>query len=429
MAAGDASPRTLASYGHAQERFDALDGWRLDASVDEARRALGIDHLDDATPMHRLSGGEQARALLAGTLLARPTVLLLDEPTNHLDGDGLAWLEAWLRAYDGTAVVVSHDRAFLDAVVDCILELGTDGALTRYDGGYSDYRAERERRRARLALAAEAQEKRRRRLHEDIAATRRFARHTEDTAGGLGSDKLKRYAKKVARKAKARERRLHRELEGEAAVSLAPERPILRLRLEDHGRGRRRVVALRDVRARTLLDVDLVLHRGDRVAATGPNGAGKTTLLSVLGGALGARRGRGRAGRRRAAAAPDAGGAAGRRARRRLGACPGEHGRGCGPHPAGCLRARQRGGAPAARTAQPGRARAGAPRGDGRVGRGAAAPRRADQPSRSRDAGGRRGRAARVRGDARGGVARPRLRRRDRRDWRLEVRDGGVVER
>jgi ATPase subunit of ABC transporter with duplicated ATPase domains len=286
MAAGDASPRTLASYGHAQERFDALDGWRLDASVDEARRALGIDHLDDATPLHRLSGGEQARALLAGTLLAWPTVLLLDEPTNHLDGDGLAWLEAWLRAYDGTAVIVSHDRAFLDAVAGCILELGTDGALTRYDGGYSAYRAERERRRARLALAAEAQAKRRRRLHEDIAATRRFAHHTEDTAGGLGSDKLKRYAKKVARKAKARERRLHRELEGEAALSLAPERPVLRLRLEDHGRGRRRVVALRGVRARTLRDVDLGLHRGDRVAVSGPNGAGKTTLLSLLGGAL-----------------------------------------------------------------------------------------------------------------------------------------------
>jgi ATPase subunit of ABC transporter with duplicated ATPase domains len=180
-------------------------------------------------------GGEQARALLAGTLLAGPTVLLLDEPTNHLDGDGLRWLEDWLRGFAGTVVVVSHDRAFLDAVVGCILELEPGGALTRYEGGYSDHRVERERRRAKLALEYEAQEKRRRRLEADIATTRRQAQHTERTAGGLGSDQLKRYA----RKAKAREGRPRRELEGDGAV-----------------------------------------------AVTGPNRAGKTTLLDVLSGVL-----------------------------------------------------------------------------------------------------------------------------------------------
>ena len=118
---------------------------------------------------------EQARALLAGTLLAAPTVVLLDEPTNHLDGEGLQWLEDWLRGFPGTVVVVSHDRAFLDAVVGCVLELEPGGALTRYEGGFSDHRAERERRRAKLALEYEAQEKRRRRLEADIATTRRQA--------------------------------------------------------------------------------------------------------------------------------------------------------------------------------------------------------------------------------------------------------------
>jgi ATPase subunit of ABC transporter with duplicated ATPase domains len=218
-----------------QSRFEALGGWALEAALDEARRALAIEHLDPATPLGRLSGGEQARALLAGTLLAGPTVLLLDEPTNHLDGDGLRWLEDWLRGFAGTVVVVSHDRAFLDAVVGCILELEPGGALTRYEGGYSDHRVERERRRAKLALEYEAQEKRRRRLEADIATTRRQAQHTERTAGGLGSDQLKRYA----RKAKAREGRPRRELEGDGAV-----------------------------------------------AVTGPNRAGKTTLLDVLSGVL-----------------------------------------------------------------------------------------------------------------------------------------------
>jgi ATPase subunit of ABC transporter with duplicated ATPase domains len=283
---GDTSEATLAAYGRAQERFGALDGWALDARLDEARRALAIDHLDPETPLARISGGEQARALLAGTLLAGPSVLLLDEPTNHLDGEGLRWLEARLQAFDGTAIVVSHDRAFLDAVVGCILELEPGGELTRYDGGYSAYRAERDRRRAKLELAFEAQEKRRRRLEADIATTRRQAQHTELTASRAAAPTLKRKAKKVARKAKAREARLRREFEGASAIALPDKRPALRLRLEAHGRGRRRVASLRGVRSRALDGVDLTLHRGDRVAITGPNGAGKTTLLALLGGVL-----------------------------------------------------------------------------------------------------------------------------------------------
>jgi ATPase subunit of ABC transporter with duplicated ATPase domains len=283
---GDTSEATLAAYGHAQERFGMLDGWALDARLDEARRALAIEHLDPQTTLARLSGGEQARALLAGTLLSGPTVLLLDEPTNHLDGDGLRWLEGWMQAFDGTAIVVSHDRAFLDAIVGCVLELEPDGELARYEGGYSDYRTERERRRAKLELAFEAQEKRRRRLEADIETTRRQAQHTERTASRAEAPKLKRYAKKVAKKAKAREGRLRRELGGDHAITLPPERPVLRLRLEAHGRGRRRVAALRGVRSRALEEVDLTLHRGDRVAITGPNGAGKTTLLQILGGVL-----------------------------------------------------------------------------------------------------------------------------------------------
>jgi ATPase subunit of ABC transporter with duplicated ATPase domains len=286
LAAGDAAAATLEAYGHAQERFDALGGWALEATVQEARRALSIDHLEAETPLARLSGGEQARALLAGTLLAGPTGLLLDEPTNHLDGDGLAWLEGWLRGFAGTVVVVSHDRAFLDAVVGCILELEPGGALTRYEGGYSAYRAQRERRRERQALEYEAQQKRRRRLEADIAMTRRQAQHTERTVSRAAAPQLKRKAKKVAKKAKARESRLRREFEGERAVAAPAERPVLRLRLPSHGRGRRRIAALRGVRSRGLRDVDVTLHRGDRVAVTGPNGAGKTTLLSVLAGVL-----------------------------------------------------------------------------------------------------------------------------------------------
>ena len=120
-------PAALERYGEAQERFGALGGWALHAQLDGARAALGIAHVPLDAPLGSLSGGEAARALLAGVLLARPTVLLLDEPTNHLDLDGLAWLEEFLADFPGAVLVVSHDRRFLDTTVSQILELDGGG--------------------------------------------------------------------------------------------------------------------------------------------------------------------------------------------------------------------------------------------------------------------------------------------------------------
>ena len=274
----------LDRYAHALERAEATQAWAAEARAEEIRRRLGIEHLPGDRPLHRLSGGEQARALLAATLLEDPQVLLLDEPTNHLDAGGLAWLEDFLASFDGALLVVSHDRHFLDAVVDRVHELAAGGALETYEGGYTAYRAERARRRARLEQLAEAQDKRRRRLEADIAATHDHARRSERSASGLGADKQKRYAKKVAKKAKAREHRLERELD--RAVELPREAAPPRLRLAAAADAGRRVAALRGAGARVLHDVDLTLHGGDRVAVSGANGAGKTTLLSLLLGTL-----------------------------------------------------------------------------------------------------------------------------------------------
>ena len=113
----EADLHDLDAYGRAQERFEALGGWALEARLDEARRRLDIEHLDRGTRLGNLSGGEAARCLLAAVLLGEPTVLLLDEPTNHLDADGREWLGEWLAGYPGTLLTISHDRDFLDATV------------------------------------------------------------------------------------------------------------------------------------------------------------------------------------------------------------------------------------------------------------------------------------------------------------------------
>jgi ATPase subunit of ABC transporter with duplicated ATPase domains len=282
-------PAALAAYGDAQERFAALGGWALQAQLDGARAALGIAHVPLDTPLGELSGGEAARALLAGVLLARPTVLLLDEPTNHLDLDGLAWLEEFLTSFEGSVLVISHDRRFLDATVTQVVELDA-GELNAYEGGYTAYRDEKAHRRARLELAYEAQEKRRRRLEADIHATRGYALRTENTVPRAVAPKFKRYAKKVAKKAQARERRLRRELDSEAHIDKP--RHVAPLKVELAGSaGGRLVAALRGVSAGwdgspLLRDVDLAVHGRDRIAITGPNGAGKTTLLALLLGTL-----------------------------------------------------------------------------------------------------------------------------------------------
>ena len=284
----EADLHDLDAYGEAQARFEALGGWALEARLDEARRRLGIEHLDRGALLGRISGGEAARCLLAAVLLGEPTVLLLDEPTNHLDADGRAWLSEWLAGYTGTLLTVSHDRDFLDATVERILELTPDG-LTAYEGGYSAYREERERLRERLAAQIVAQDKRRRRLEADIAMTGRQGQFAERQANGMGAAKphMKRLAAKVAKKSKVRERRLQREMGSEEWLRAPREPAAFKVALDSEGNGRRLIAALRDVSVDGVFaGADLTLHGGDRVALVGPNGSGKSTLLHVLTGVV-----------------------------------------------------------------------------------------------------------------------------------------------
>ncbi len=280
--------RLLTALGEAQERFGQLGGWAYAARVDEVRGRLGIDTVPDRTRLGTLSGGEQARVMLARVLIDEPTVLLLDEPTNHLDAAGLEWLGGYLASYRGSLVVVTHDRAFLDRVATRVIELdGIHPGPAHYTGGYTDYRVEKQRRWQRLLLGYEAQEKDRARLAADIEATKGHALGTELATR---NDHTRRLAKKVARKATVRERRLTRQIRAMTWLAEPTTRPPLVLAFPEPPAPasgfliEARAVTLRRG-ARTLVSgLDLTVGPGERVVIAGANGSGKTTLLRCLAG-------------------------------------------------------------------------------------------------------------------------------------------------
>ncbi|MFF5296211.1 ABC-F family ATP-binding cassette domain-containing protein [Paractinoplanes globisporus] len=293
LAAGE---DVLDEFGVVQERWTALEGWTAEARLAEIRQRLDVAGVPDELALRAVSGGEQARLLLARALLDGPDLLLLDEPTNHLDAEGAAWLQEWLRGFGGGVLVVSHDRAFLDAVVSRIVELDGihDEPQDFPGGGYSAYRVEKQRRWERLLLDFEAQEKDRRRWEADIERTKAQARGVEVLTGlGAAAPHLKRVARLVARKAKVRERRLRRQMESTRWIARPRSRPPLTLAFPaDEEEAGEVVLKVRDLTVafgdRVLLDaVDVDVRRGDRILVTGRNGAGKTTLVRALAAAGG----------------------------------------------------------------------------------------------------------------------------------------------
>jgi ATP-binding cassette subfamily F protein 3 len=253
-------------YGDLQHRFEALGGYRLETEARVILSGLGFREADYARPLVEFSGGWRMRAALARLLLQRPTLLLLDEPTNHLDLESLGWLENYLGAYDGTVVVVSHDRYFLNRMVTTIAELSPAG-LELYPGDYDDYLTQREARQALLEARARNQAKR-------VAEIERFIERF-------------RYKASKARQVQSRVKMLDRlervEVEGAARH--------IRFSFPAPPRTGRHVAQLRRIAKAygpkvVYAGVDLDLERGDRIALVGPNGAGKSTLLRILAGVL-----------------------------------------------------------------------------------------------------------------------------------------------
>ncbi len=253
--------------------------------------ALGLGHLPLTMRVATLSGGQKTRAALACVLLSKPQLLLLDEPTNHLDIAMLEWLERWLSDFRGAALIVSHDRTFLDRTVTRILDLNpVTHTIRGYAGNYSDYVEQKLAERERQQSQWRDQEYEIRRMKQDIARTKDQAKRVElsTTPGQPG---VRRYAKKVATKAKSREKKLERYLESDERLDKPRLGWQIKLEFGDTLTSGQDVLTLEDVSVGygenvLLHDLNLQLRQGSRVALIGPNGAGKTTLVRAITGDL-----------------------------------------------------------------------------------------------------------------------------------------------
>ncbi len=267
-------PDALAAYGDLQARFEALGGYQLEARAHRVLAGLGFAPEDAARPLVSMSGGWRVRAALARLLLGQPDVLVLDEPTNHLDVESITWLETALAAWEGAILFVSHDRDFLDAVADHVVELAAGQAFT-YRGNYTSFLAQREEWLITLRGAKANQDR-------DIAQAEEFI------------DRFRAKATK-ARQVQSRIKALDK-VERIEVPDLTARR--VRFAFPDPPRAGRVVVEVEDATvghvpdADVLANVSLVIERGEKVGIVGPNGAGKSTLAKLILGDLAPRRGR-----------------------------------------------------------------------------------------------------------------------------------------
>ena len=260
--------RLLEEYGHAQDRFERLGGYELEARARQILAGLGFPVEDFDKPAEDFSGGWQMRISLSKLLLRHPDLLMLDEPTNHLDLESVKWLETFLQGYDGAVLLVSHDRAFMDACVSHVAAV-ENRRITTYTGNYSSYLKQREDNLEQMRAKRAAQER-------EIAHMQVFV------------DKF-RY--KPTKAAQAQERMKKIEQIKSELVILPEGNKHMSFSFPEPPRTGDMVIGLEGV-SKSFGDnhvyegVDLKLYRGDHVALVGPNGAGKSTLMKLINGKL-----------------------------------------------------------------------------------------------------------------------------------------------
>lgn len=261
---GDELNELMEKYHLLQDSFERNGGYQIQSEVSGTLKGLGFAEEDFAQKVCTLSGGQKTRVALAKLLVGSPDLIILDEPTNHLDMSSIVWLENYLLNYKGTVLIVSHDRYFLDRVVDHVIELD-NGHMTSFSGNYSDYAAKKEILRVSALNAYLNQQRDIKHQQEVIEKLRSFNRE------------------KSIKRADSRQKMLDKveiidkpvEIDNKMQIVLTP-------RIES-GNDVLNVEGLEKSYATLLFsNLDFALRKGDHVAIIGDNGSGKTTILKIL---------------------------------------------------------------------------------------------------------------------------------------------------
>jgi ATP-binding cassette, subfamily F, member 3 len=265
-ASGDLSSE---KFGKAQDQFTALNGYQLEPKAKKILAGLGFKQEDFSKPAREYSGGWVMRAHLAQLLVMEPDLLMLDEPTNHLDLLSLLWLQRYLLNYSGAILMISHDRDFMDTMIETVIEIDPDAMqLISYTGNYTAYLDEREKVYERKVQAYRNQNKE---IEAHMEFIERFRQVGSKAAQVQSRIKL---VDKIEKIEKPR----------------TPRKPF-KFAFPQPPRSNQKLIEFQKVGQsypgkRIYKDLDLTIERGDKIVLVGPNGAGKTTLLKLLAGEL-----------------------------------------------------------------------------------------------------------------------------------------------
>ena len=256
----------LDEYGRLRSRFEARDGYNVEAMARRVLFGLGFHEQDMERSTSEFSGGWQMRIALSKLLMRQPELLLLDEPTNHLDLESVRWLENFLKSYAGAVLVVSHDRAFMNGMVDHVAEID-NGSLVLYKGNYDAYLRQREERLAQLVAMKQAQDR-------DIARMEAF---------------IEKFRYKATKAKQVQD--CVRKLEKIERIVVPEQKKTVHFDFPQPPRTAERVLHLAGVcksygDKRVYDGLELDIWRGEKIALVGPNGSGKSTLLKMLAGVL-----------------------------------------------------------------------------------------------------------------------------------------------
>ncbi|MGE7598643.1 ribosomal protection-like ABC-F family protein [Lysinibacillus fusiformis] len=260
--------KILWQYGQVQEQFMLQGGYEVEAQLAMIANGLGImDML--AQPFSSLSGGEKTKVMLGQILLSQPAILLLDEPTNHLDMQAIEWLENYVRSFEGIVIVVSHDRHFMNQIAHKVIEI-EDGEAFTYTGNYDAFIAQKEAKIEQQFADYEEQQKKIKKMRETIKRLKQWANEANPPNASMH------------RRAKSMEKALARIERVKKPIS----KKKMNLALTMAERSGKEVVQLQDIyhgyEKPLLIDSNLAVYFGERLAIVGNNGSGKSTLLKMM---------------------------------------------------------------------------------------------------------------------------------------------------